>query len=246
MGEIRYFAIRADAIGDGEAVLAGEEFHHLVRVVRARKGAEIRLLDGRGTVYEAVVRDIGKDRAIVDIVSSIEHGHPPEIDIAISALKAPRLDLVIEKCTEIGLRRLIIFSSERSVRTFEAGKGTVKTERLQRKALAACKQSGQPYLPEVSLIADLGGLIDLFADYRSIFLADRGGARLIGEEASRPEVPALGIIGPEGGLTDAERAALVSGGAGIVSLGGHRLRSETAAICLLYALRSWRDASSCD
>lgn len=246
MGEIRYFAIDPGAVGGGEAILAGEEFHHLVRVVRARRGAEIRLIDGKGTVYEAVVRDIQRNEAVVDIVGSVRHENPPRIDMAVSAIKAPRLDLAVEKCTEIGFRRLILFSSDRSVRTFARGEQAVKADRLRRKALAACKQSGQPFLPEVSLVSGVGELIELFSDYRHVRLAGRGGVPPFGEEAEPLEGPVLGVVGPEGGFTDAERGALVSAGAGIISLGCHRLRSETAAICLLFALRSLLDAASCD
>ena len=238
MAETRYFSIDPDSIHGDEAVLSGEEFHHLVRVVRARKGAQVRLLDGKGSVYTAAVRDIGGNEALLDILDRTVHERPPMIDIAISAIKAPRLDLAIEKCSEIGLRRLIIFSSERSVRKPGKREGQGKMERFRRKALSACKQSGQPFFPEIVLFGGLEDLIGHFPDYRQVFLADLGGGSSTEERIDRPEGTVIGIVGPEGGFTDEESGMIVAAGATILSLGDHRLRSETAAICLLFALRS--------
>jgi 16S rRNA (uracil1498-N3)-methyltransferase len=238
MAETRYFAIDPDSVKGDEVVLGGEEFHHLIRVVRARKGAEVRLLNGKGGVYRAVLRDIGKDKAIFDILDRTVHERPRAIDIAISAIKAPRLDLVAEKCSEIGLRRLIIFSSDRSLRRPGKRGDKGKTERFRRKVLSACKQSGQPFFTEIAQYGGLEGVIDIFADYRHVYLADHGGTSCTDDGIARPLGAILGIVGPEGGFTDDERGRMVSAGATVLSLGDYRLRSETAAICLLFALRS--------
>ncbi len=238
MAETRYFAVDPDSIHGDQAVLRGEEFHHLVRVVRARMGARVRLLDGRGGVFEAAVRDIGKEEAALEILDRVLYERPGDIDIAISAIKAPRLDLAVEKCSEIGLRRLIIFSSDRSLRKPDKSGDRSKTERLRRKALSACKQSGQPFFPEIAQQGGLEDLIGLFAGYRHVYLADHAGRSHTAEGVDQRGAAALGIVGPEGGFTDEERGAMVSSGAKILSLGEHRLRSETAAICLLFALRS--------
>ena len=246
MTETRYFAIDPDSVKGDEVVLGGEEFHHLIRVVRARKGAEVRLLDGKGGVYRAALRDIGKDEAVLDILDRTIHERPPAIDIAISAIKAPRLDLAAEKCSEIGLRRLIIFSSERSVRKPGKRGDKGKTERFQRKVLSACKQSGQPFFTEIVQYGGLEDVIDIFTDYRHVYLADHGGTSCTDDGIARSEGAILGIVGPEGGFTDDERGRMASTGATKLSLGHYRLRSETAAICLLFKLRSSLCAPSGD
>ena len=237
MAETRYFAVDPDSIEGDVTVMGGEEFHHLVRVLRARKGDEVMLLDGQGGVYRAALGDIWSDEAVLDILDRTVHERHPEIDIAISAIKAPRLDLVAEKCSEIGLRKLIVFSSDRSVRKPGKRGDTGKAERLRRKAISACKQSGQPFFPEIVQEGGLEDLIGRFAEYRHVFLADHGGSSCTDDGPARPEGPRLGIVGPEGGFTDDERGMIVSAGATLLSLGDYRLRSETAAICLLFALR---------
>jgi 16S rRNA (uracil1498-N3)-methyltransferase len=240
MAEIRYFAVDSDSIRGDKAALRGEEFHHLARVVRSRVGSEVRLLDGSGTIYEAVVSDIGPDEALLEITGRDLSQHPPLIDIAISAIKAPRLDLAAEKCAEIGLRRLIIFYSERSMRKpGRAGDGA-KAKRLRRKALSACKQSGQPFFPEIIMGGGLTDITAIFGEYGSVYVADHKGRRPIETVSDSLGGPALGIVGPEGGFTDEERGAILSAGAELMSLGDNRLRSETAAICLLFALHSRR------
>ena len=240
MAEIRYFAIDPDSISGGKAVLKGEEFHHLARVVRSRVGSRVRLLDGSGTIYEATIRDIGPDEALLDISGSDPSRHPPLIDIAISAIKAPRLDLVAEKCAEIGLRKLIVFYSGRSmIKPGRAADGA-KVDRLRRKALSACKQSGQPFFPEIIVGGGLEDVTAVFSEYESVYIADREGRGPAEGVSAAPGGPALGIVGPEGGFTDEERTIILSAGAEPVSRGDSRLRSETAAVCLLFALHSCR------
>jgi len=239
MAEERFFPIDADSLGEEDAVLRGDEFHHLVRVVRAKVGQELTLLDGSGGVYSARVRSIGPSEARLEILETSRAERPPMIDLALPALKAQRLDLAVEKCTEIGFGKLIIFSSRRSIWKGGERETARKGERLDRKIIAACKQSGQPFFPRIEAITDLDRLIERISSYGRAYLADPGGARL--ESAKRPPAdrPVLAIVGPEGGFTERERTELVASGAFPVSLGGARLRSETAAICLLFALRSY-------
>ena len=241
MTEKRHFLFEPDSIDADEAVQRGEEFHHLERVVRARRGEEGYLMDGAGGVYKAAVRDIRKSEAILDILSRAIHEPPRPIDIAVSAIRAPRLDLVAEKCGEIGCRRLIVFHSDRSVSKPGKGRDGGKSARLRRKALSACKQSGQPFFPEIVQIDGVAELGREFGSYGRVFLAERDGMALDESIRGGIEGALLGIIGPEGGFTDEERAMMVSGGASLVALGTHRLRSETAAICMLFALRGTGD-----
>jgi 16S rRNA (uracil1498-N3)-methyltransferase len=241
MAEERYFVIEPDSLRGDSAVLKGDEFHHLVRVVRAKAGREITLLDGSGGVYSAVVTRIGADEAELGIRSTSRIGPPPAVDIAIAALKAPRLDLAVEKCTEIGTRRLIVFSSRRSVWRAQERGAEQKRGRLERKVLAACKQSGQPFIPSVEPVVEFSSLLSMIPQYHMVYLADRQGTDVFHCRTPSPSEAILGVVGPEGGLADKERAELVGAGAVPVSLGSIRLRSETAAICLLFSLRALRE-----
>lgn len=237
MAEERFFPIDADSLGEEGAVLTGGEFHHLARVVRAKVGQELTLLDGSGGVYSARVRSIGPSEAHLEILEISKAERPPVIDLALPALRASRLDLALEKCTEVGFGKLILFSSQRSIWKGGVREAERKRERFDRKIMAACKQSGQPFFPRIDAFTDLGQLLERIPGYGRAYLADPGGARL--EETKGPPAGrgVLAIVGPEGGFTERERTELVVSGALPISLGGARLRSETAAICLLFALR---------
>jgi 16S rRNA (uracil1498-N3)-methyltransferase len=180
---------------------------------------------------------IGAREAWLDVISCRKEPEPFPVDIALGIMKAPRFDIAVEKCTELGVRRLIPFASERSVWRGGAAEAGRSVARIRRKIVASCKQSGQPFFPGIEAPVDLEVLVERLGSYAAAFLAEQH----IPEGASAPvsgagEGPVLGIVGPEGGLTPEERAGLVAGGAVPVSLGPFRLRGETAAICLAYRL----------
>jgi 16S rRNA (uracil1498-N3)-methyltransferase len=222
---------------EGVVVLQGSEFHHCVRVSRVRPGDVVKLLDGRGCTYEARVRSIGPREALLDVISRRKELEPLPVDIALGMIRAPRFDLAVEKCTELGVRRLIPFASDRSVWRGGAVEAGRAVERMRRKIAASCKQSGRPFFPWIDAPADFEALMARLGSYTAVFLAEQdpeeGASEIV---AGAPSGPVLGIVGPEGGLTPGERAELIGGGAVPVSLGPFRLRGETAAICLAYRL----------
>lgn len=232
--KIRYFIVSPGAERDGRIVLDGPEFHHGVRVSRVRDGESVRLIDGRGGLYDARVVRIESDRAVLRVLSFAQTPPPPPVDIALGFIKAPRLDIAVEKCTEIGVRTIIPFRSERCVRRGEAGEEAAALDRLRRKAVASCKQSGRAHVPAIESVESLDGLAGRIASYARAFLADQSGA------ATTPPSPfpgaVLGIVGPEGGFSAPEIERLAAAGAVPVSLGAARLRAETAAICLSFKL----------
>ena len=233
----RYFLVEPGAASEGVVALGGSEFHHCVHVSRVRPGDVVKLLDGRGCTYEARMRRIGAREAWFDVISCRTEREMPPVDIALGIIKAPRFDLAVEKCTELGVRRLIPFASERSVWRGGAAEAGRAVERMRRKILASCKQSGQPYFPGIDAPVDFEALVERLGSYAAAFLAEQhceeGASALVSDAGNGP---VLGIVGPEGGLTPGERAGLVAGGAVPVSLGPFRLRGETAAICLAYRL----------
>jgi 16S rRNA (uracil1498-N3)-methyltransferase len=232
----RYFIVSPDAARDGVVVLDGPEFHHGVRVSRVRAGESVRLIDGRGGLYEARVERIESDRAVLSVRSFERTPDPPPVDIALGFIKAPRLEIAVEKCAEIGARAIILVRSERCVRGGEGGVKASALDRLRRKAGASCKQSGRAHVPAIEGVESLDGLARRIASYDRVFLADPGGAASILPALGSGSV--LGIVGPEGGLAPAEIERLSGAGAAPLSLGNARLRAETAAICLLYRLIS--------
>jgi 16S rRNA (uracil1498-N3)-methyltransferase len=228
----RYFIVPPGAEKDGIIVLDGSEFHHCIRVSRVRAGETVKLLDGRGGTYEARLLRIAPREAVLEVVSFHRTDEPPPVDIAIGIIKSHRLDLAVEKCTELGVRGLIPFSSERSVWRAEEAGSEGKIERIRRKMIASCKQSGQSRFPQIDAPVRFEILAQRVSSYEAVFLADQGGTAVEMPIIPGPAGHVLGIVGPEGGLTPGERNTLVAKGAVPVSLGPFRLRSETAAICL--------------
>lgn len=187
---------------------------------------------------------VGAREAVLDVISFSRGAEPFPVDIAIGIIKAPRFDLAVEKCTELGVRRIVPFTAERSVWRGANGEGKLKVERIRRKIVAACKQSGRPHFPAIDRIESFESLVELVSGYEAVFVADRHRGSAVPADALAVEGPVLGVVGPEGGLSGEERERLVGGGAKLISLGPLRLRTETAAICLSYRLliRRWESA----
>ncbi len=206
-----------------------------------RVGDIVKLIDGRGGTFEARLMRIAAREAVLEVLSFSKAPEPPPVDIAIGIIKAPRFDIAIEKCTELGVRRLVPFRAERSVWRGEGDEGDLKVERIRRKIAASCKQSGRPYIPSVDRIESYGSLLDLIPDYAAAFVADQHAISPVPGTGPGERGTVLGIVGPEGGLSPDELERLVARGARPVSLGPFRLRAETAAICLAYLLMSIRE-----
>ncbi len=204
-------------------VLAADALHHLARVRRLRPGDRLTVTDGRGA-WRAC-RFTG-DASLASDGETIRVPAPePELTVAFALTKSDKPDLVVQKLTELGVDRIVPFRAERSVVRWDESKAARQHERLVAIARAACEQAHRCWLPVVEPVTDVA---DLAA--RGAVRLDRGPARL---SLDRPIV----AVGPEGGWSDAERAALPRS----AGLGTHVLRAETAAItagALLGAMRS--------
>jgi len=250
MSSERFFIINGTP-SKGDVVVLGEgEARHLLKVVRAKPGDEVTLLDGDGGKYRSVIRTGGTIGGLkkgpdvtAEILSAVHAGAACSVDIAAPLIKSGRMDMAVEKCAEIGVRRIIPIQFERSIWKGGEREAIKKRERLGRKVAAACKQSGNPWFTRIEPVIPFAGLLGSLKDYGIIYLADADGrpfpsllrerdgtGRTGGTSAREPLM--LGISGPEGGLTEMEKEALVSAGAIKVSLGLNRLRSETSSFLI--------------
>lgn len=206
--------------------LDAEERHHLT-VRRARLDQAIVAMDGMGRTASARLRTGGREWSL-EVASVEEAARRPTTTLAVGAGDRDRLLWLAEKSTELGVARLIPFTSERTAgvasRLRDQG-----VERLRRRAREACKQSGNPWATEISPIRSLDQLIaDRDALGPHCFLADPAGRPM---PASRRGEPSAWIIGPEGGLTAEEVERFREGlGAATIALAPWILRMETAAI----------------
>jgi 16S rRNA (uracil1498-N3)-methyltransferase len=202
--------------------LADTDRHHLERVRRLRAGDPVSVTDGAGRWRWCRFGEV------LEVAGQVEAdpAPAPPITLAFALVKGERPELVVQKLTELGVDRIVPFLAERSVVRWDPDKAGRNLERLRRVALEAAMQSRRTWLPEVAEVATFDEVVAL---------PGAAGADLDGA-APGLDRPVL-LVGPEGGWSPAERAALPRA----MGLGPAVLRAETAAItgaALLCALRS--------
>lgn len=225
---MEYFYTPPDHISGSTLDIVDDEFSHLTHVMRRKVGDTTTVVDGRGNAYDVRITTIDKHRASCEIHARHQRLHEPEVNLtlAVAVLKnASNYDFLVEKCTELGVNRIIPITTQRTIPHH------ARTERWQKLAFAAMKQSGRCVLPTIDSLTTLDDVL------RS---APSDTLRLIPHEAistpylfdvTNPLAREVFIcIGPEGGFSEGEIQAATHTGFQPVSLGKRRLRTETAAI----------------
>jgi 16S rRNA (uracil1498-N3)-methyltransferase len=206
--------------------LTGEEYRHAARACRVRTGETIGVTDGCGRRVEARIEAISTSHIEARIIREISGmGEPSgEITLALSLIKPARFEIAVEKCTELGVRRIIPLAVQRC----EYSPARFNPDRMTRIALEAAKQSGRSWLPEITPVT---GIESLSKPDHALLVASQNAQENIDDILRRP-IPEKIIlaIGPEGDFTEGEIVSLGALGALFFTLGGLTLRSETAAI----------------
>jgi 16S rRNA (uracil1498-N3)-methyltransferase len=224
-----------DPPNDGVFRLKSNEAKHLSRVLRLGVGDEIEIFDGAGFATCSRVIALGNDWVDLTAVGEpiLEKAAAFPLVLASAAPKADRLDWLVEKATELGVARLILLVSERSV--VEPGPG--KIARLERTVIEASKQCGRARLMVIDPLTRWSSVVDSFAESPR-FLADAQGISPL-QLAEIPRGQAVILaVGPEGGFTPAERDQAKNAGWVFVQLSVNTLRIETAAVAGAAALYS--------
>lgn len=207
--------------------LERDDSRHALRVLRLRPGEQITVSDGSGSVVEATVGD-DEDRLVAHVTARRSEPEPrPRLHVYQALPKKGKLDLVVQKLTELGVASIHLFASHRSIPKWDSTKGAAHAARLGEVARQAAMQSRRAWLPEVFAPSPLSSL-----DITEPIVVLDGSATVRLTEALPGSAPAaVGlVVGPEGGLTDEEVTALRARGAVPVSLGPLILRTETAAL----------------
>jgi len=226
----RFFIDRVNT-ASGYFLVGGSEIQH-IRVKRLEKGGNIIGLDGKGVEYYGEVEATHRDEVICRILEVKKHPQPRcKINLCLSVLKPGPMSMAVEKAVELGVWGIIPIKAERSQRRLYAN----EAGRLQRIALAAMKQSGQVFLPKVSVSMSLAEFLAMPKGTHRLLYADAQGEGIL--QANRIANKIFLCIGPEGGFSEAEIEALQENEGTPVSLGRRRLRSETAAMTALAVLQ---------
>ena len=213
--------------------LDAAESHHLVRVLRLKAGAQVRLFDGRGRHGLFRVTAAAKSGVILQQESEAFDREPSvRCTLAAGFSKALRRGWFMEKAVELEAAALWFWQGEHS----QASLPETEKDSWRASLIAGAKQCASARLPEFSLIGGgVAGLIARRSEFDRALLLYEGdtGGRLVRREDLAEPGNMLLVVGPEGGFSDSEAAALQEAGVEAVSLGGRILRWETAAVLTL-------------
>jgi 16S rRNA (uracil1498-N3)-methyltransferase len=215
------------SLGAGASVdLDSSQANYLGNVLRLGPGAELLVFDGSSGEWLAHIAEAAKKRMTLSVERRTREPETiPDVWLAFAPVKRAQTDWLVEKATELGAARLIPVITQRTIAE------RVKLERLEAIAIEAAEQCGRTRLPEIAQPMPLKAILGLD---RTLYFADEAGGGAVAD-AFRPG-PALILVGPEGGFTDDERAAIrVAPHAIPISLGPRILRAETAALAALAA-----------
>jgi 16S rRNA (uracil1498-N3)-methyltransferase len=227
-------ADRAALVAGADVWLEGAAGHHAAAVRRLGRGELLVLTDGAGRVAECRVREVGRDRLGLDVLSAHDEPPPhPRLAVVQALAKGDRGETAVETLTETGVDVVVPWAAARSVARWSGARGERSLDRWRATAREAAKQSRRAWWPQVAELADLDAV---GRRVRTAALAV-----VLHEEASTPlatlDVPSDGevvlVVGPEGGVAPDELAVLEEAGALACRLGPTVLRTSTAGTAAL-------------
>lgn len=220
------------SVTEGIQELDAEESRHCVKVLRKRPGDLIAITDGKGTHYTARLVETSATRCTYAVE---QHetcvNDAAGIHIAVAPTKNPdRIEWFVEKAVELGIGTITLMTCTNSERT------SLKTERLHKLAISAMKQSQRLHLPAIQSLMPFDQVVAQATETQKfIAYVDAANPDLL-IRLAQPAQPTLVLIGPEGDFISDELALAFKHGFRQVSLGLHRLRTETAALAACHIL----------
>jgi len=233
MANPRFFV---NKITGSSCVISGDDFSHLVSVLRKEKGDSVIVFNYGCGEFEAVIESIDTKarEAVLKTVKKIRDAGTRRVYISavMALIKNDRMEFVLEKLTELGVDEIIPLAASRAVVKIKDSEK--KKERWERIIYSAVKQSGRIKEPSLSPVVDsVKMLLPVKGSTAGFFAWEREDKKMLIDSAIK-KIPGadsvIFVIGPEGGFEEAEAAELIKKGYEAVSLGNNTLRAETAAI----------------
>jgi 16S rRNA (uracil1498-N3)-methyltransferase len=219
----------ADEVSGDQAALVGENADHLSRVLRARIGQDFDIATGE-SVRRGRITFVSDDRVEFELGEDVPGSAPAQITLVLAIFKFDRMEWAIEKCTELGVSRIVPVIARRTD-SHLAVASAKRVERWQRIARQASEQSRRTIPPEMAVPVKLAEAQNLQAALR-IVLAESEERTLLRDvvKPQRAHARTVLAVGPEGGWTEDELQSFQQAGWILASLGNTILRAETAAI----------------
>lgn len=246
------FFVAPKQIENRVVTIAGDDYKHISKVLRLRSGDEIEVCDGQGQDYRLRIKQLSKECLTGEVVETypcLGENKDSEITLFQGLPKASKLEMIIQKNVELGIKQIYPFSCIRS--QVELGqKADKKRQRWQRIAYEAAKQSKRGIIPQIGSILTVVEIARMQAEFDLILLAyedekDKTLKQVVLEfekqNLKRQAISIAIIVGPEGGFDLSEVKTLTAAGAHSVSLGKRILRTETAGLMMVSQLNFWKE-----
>lgn len=233
---MRKFFVKSNQIVNNVINIIGEDVNHIKNVLRLEKNENIKICDSENSInYICEIEEISKDNIrckILEIAKNEAEGKV-ELDIYQGLPKADKMELIIQKGTELGVSKFIPTKFDRCIVKLDSKDEIKKIERWQKIAEVAAKQSGRDLIPKIEKIINLEQIN--INQYDLVILAyeeekESTIKNILKNITQKDKYKIAVIIGPEGGITSKEVDILKSKGANVVTLGNRILRTETVAL----------------
>ncbi len=214
---------------------------HAVQVLRLRVGAEIRLFDGDGLEFEAILTVADRKRSEVELGQQLHNNAESPLNITLlqGISRGERMDFAIQKAVELGVTKIVPVITERCNVQLKSDRAEKRHLHWQGIMTSACEQSGRAFLPVLGDIVDLHAAMNKTNDSLRLVLDPQ--AQNSFKDLQQTSQLTL-LIGPEGGLSDEEIDAAINNGFTAVQFGPRILRTETASTAALAVVQSlWGD-----
>jgi 16S rRNA (uracil1498-N3)-methyltransferase len=238
----------AQALQTGASIELSDTTARHVQVLRMQPSQTITLFNGAGGEFEAVIEHMGRQnvRVLVSAHNAIEREASRQVHLAVVMPANDRMDWLVEKATELGVRRITPLISQHSVLRLQGERAEKKLAHWQAVAISACEQCGRNTLPQIEALQNLSTWLqsdwvahlqntqDAHSAIQAAVLSLHPSTQGLSEWATKNQSTSwLLLSGPEGGLNDEEDALARAKGFAAVNLGDRVLRAETAALAAL-------------
>lgn len=239
---MQHFFVTPDQVKGDLIFIEGSDVNHMKNVLRMRIGEEVTISDGNNRQYLCEIKDYEQEEAVLHIVeeTSTDTELPSEIYLFQGLPKQDKMELIVQKCVELGCFSVIPVATKRCVVKLDDKKAKKKIERWQQIAESAAKQAGRGVIPEVQDVMSFKEALK-YAKNLDVVLIPYELAEGMKETKQiiseiRPGQSVGIFIGPEGGFEKEEVVTAISEGAKAITLGKRILRTETAGLTTLSVL----------
>jgi 16S rRNA (uracil1498-N3)-methyltransferase len=220
--------------------LDSDASHHLARVLRAKVGDGLILFNGQGGEYTAVITHIDKKRVEVNVLDFIPRDveSPIQIQLAQGIARGEKMDFIVQKAVELGVTKIIPLVTERCNVRLDKEREEKRLQHWQGVIISACEQSGRNAVPQLATATALDQWLASVPSSAYRFVLSPHVEKKLPVDVISAHSTIVLLIGPEGGLSDAEVALAIKNGFMPLNLGPRVLRTETATIAAIAALQA--------